>query len=330
MIRCTVLGVCFLGAIGAALAEDKDPVRDKLVAARTTYDNETKQVQKQTEDWLEKRETAARKAGDKKALDQVKDDRKGYEESGELPRTAPATLRLRHERARKAMDAAYAEAVKEYTKAKKDEEAAAVDEAWKAFGKASAAGAGGAVDLLALVDPKAHTVLGEWKKDGNSLVGVNPKFPGLIQLPYEPGEEYDLAADVRRVSGEEYFAFQLVAGGHRVTAALDTYPSKGFISGLGDIGGKGILDNGTAVKGQVMTAGKDYTVLCSVRSGKIDVSVNGKVVLAYKGEFNRFSIHSDFRVPDEKALAIQIGYATPYKIDRLVVTPVKGKGTILK
>src|SRR4051794_31588966 len=164
MIRCTVLGVCFLGAIGAGYAEDKDPVRDRLVTARTNYDNEMKQVHKQAEDWLDQRENAARKAGDKKVLDQVKDERKGYEESGELPRTAPATLRLRHERARKAMDAAYAEAVKEYTKAKKDEEATAVEEAWKAFGKASAAsaaGAGGAVDLLALVDPKAHAVLGE-------------------------------------------------------------------------------------------------------------------------------------------------------------------------
>jgi hypothetical protein len=331
MIR-QLVAISSIAVSTCVLAADKDPIKEKLLAARAAYDSEAGQVQKQTEDWLKKREETARKDGDKKLLDQTKAERKVYEETGELPKSLPGAVRLKQDRAVKAMDAAYAEAVKEYTRAKKDDEAASVEAAWKAFGgkTGTGTGAGAAVDLLALVDPKTHAVLGEWKKDGKSLVGVNPSFPGVLQLPYEPGEEYDIEATVRRVSGKEYFAFQLVAGGRRVNAAIDTWPSKGFITGLGDINGKGLLDNGTGVKGQVMKPEQDYTVACSVRSGKIELLVDGKVIVSYKGEFDRFSIHSDFRVPDEKALALQIGYTTPYKIDRLVVTPVKGKGTILK
>lgn len=191
--------------------------------------------------------------------------------------------------------------------------------------------AGGAVDLLTLVDPPAHAVLGEWKRHGKSLVGLNPKFPGVLQLPYEPGEEYDIAATVRRLSGDEYFGFQLVAGGHRINVAIDTWPSKGYLSGMGDIARKSLLNNGTGVMGRrFVQAGADYVVACSVRKGKIDVSVNGMQIISYAGEFDRFSIHSDFRVPNEKALALQIGYATPFQIDRLVVTPVSGEGKILK
>ncbi|AWM38327.1 Serine/threonine-protein kinase PknB [Gemmata obscuriglobus] len=189
---------------------------------------------------------------------------------------------------------------------------------------------GATVDLLALVDTRVHTVLGEWRRNGEALVGVNPQFPGVLQLPYEPGEEYDIEATVRRISGDEYFGFQLVAGGHRVNMAIDTWPSKGYFSGMGSIAGKDLLNNGTGTQGRrLVHAGTAYTITSSVRKGRISTSVNGILVTSYTGEFNQFSIHSDFRVQNPKALAVQIGYATPFQIDRLVVTPVSGNGKVV-
>lgn len=316
-------------ACAALAADDKDPIRDRLVAAKTAYDAEMEDVRKQATIWLDRREELAKKNADKKLLEQVKAERKALDD-GTVPKSV-AVLKPRQDKARTAMDAAYADAVQAYTKAKKTDEASSVTAAWKAFQEAHGLTAEGPLDLLSLVDPKAHAVLGQWRMDAkSSLIGVNPRFPAVFQLPYEPGEEYDLEATARRLSGEEYFGFQIVAGGKRLGVSIDTWPSKGYLSGLGAIDGKSLVDNGTGVKGQFITNNKDFTVRCSVRSGKIDVSFDGKVITSYKGEFNRFSIHSDFRVPNENALALQIGYTSPFKIDRLVVTPVKGKGTIVK
>src|SRR5262245_5536091 len=187
MIRCTVVVAFFAGAAALACAQDKDPIKEKLQAAKTAYDKETEQFQKQVADWLDKQEATARKAGDKKLLDQTKSDRQAFVDDGNLPTTLPAALKQKPVQARKAMDTAYDAAVKAYTKAKKDDQAAAVAEAWTAFQKS------GPPDMILLVDPKAHRVAGEWKVDGKSLVGKakDDKY-ATIQFPYEPGAEYDL------------------------------------------------------------------------------------------------------------------------------------------
>lgn len=325
MLRNAVAVLALFVFCVALCGQDADPVKERLFAAKGAFDAEWKAIRQQTEEWFDKREEAARKAGDKKLVDEIKAERDEFDDGGEAPKAAPTAIRARQERALKTLESAYAQAVKDYTRIKKDEHAAAVEGELQQLSTRLRG-----IDLLALIDPKAHGVLGEWKRDGRSVVGVNPQFPGVLQLPYEPGEEYDLEASVRRLSGKEYFGFQLVAGGKRLGVSIDTWPTKGYMSGIGNINGKSLLDNGTGVKGQFIHNGADLTVLCSVRSRKLDVSIDGKSVISYKGEFSNFSVHSDFRVPNEKALAVQIGYTSPYKINRLVVMPVRGKGTVTK
>jgi len=121
----------------AAGADDKDPVKEKLFAAKVAYDKEMAAYRAAVGEWLDKREEAARKAGDKKLVDQVKAERKAFDEDGELPKGAPAALKLRPAAARKALEGGYAEAVKAYTKAKKDDEAAAVEKELESFRKES-------------------------------------------------------------------------------------------------------------------------------------------------------------------------------------------------
>jgi hypothetical protein len=305
---------------------DKDPIRDKLVAARATYDAEIKQARKQAEDWLEKREATARKDGNKKLLDQVKEERKAFEEDGELPKAAPAVLRQKPAAARKAMDAAYAEAVKAYTRAKKDDEAAAVEEAWKAFGVT-----GPGIDLLALADPKEHAVVGEWKRDGKAaLVGVAAGKQARLQFPYEPGEEYDLEVKCKRLRGDDNFSAGLVVGGRQVLAVLDVLPQDGYRSGLNMVDQKGVDDNPTTVKGQFLKPDQVHTVTYSVRAGRVDVAVDGKPAYSFKGAATRLSLHETSRVPNEKALFLFIGVHTSFQFDQVVLTPVKGKGKVLK
>lgn len=310
-------------AVGAARSEDADPVKEKLFKAKIAYDKEMSEFRKQAEEWFDKREAAARKAGDRKLVDQIKTERDGFDEDGDLPKSAPVAMKQKHEKAVKSLEAAYAEAVKAYIRAKKDDEAAAVEKEQQAFATRA-----NTVNLLALVDPKAH-VFGEWKKDGRSFVAGGEK--GFrVQFPYEPGEEYDVELTVRRVAGDEGVGVALVAGGRQVCAVIDGWPGFGYWSGVDQIDKKPAHQNDTGVRGALLTANKTHTLIHSVRSGKIDLAVDGKVVTSFKGEFNRLSVDEGWSIPAKKVLYITIAPKTTYHIDRAVVRPVKGSGKILK
>lgn len=128
MIRCVIVLAGLLGATCALCAADeKDPVKENLLAAKVTYDKEMSAYRKAASEWFDKRENAARNAGDKKAVDAVKAERKAFDEDGVLPKTAPASVVQKPAAALKVMEAAYTDAVKAYTKAKKDDLAAAVE-----------------------------------------------------------------------------------------------------------------------------------------------------------------------------------------------------------
>src|SRR4051812_44202221 len=92
MYRGISVMACLFGMAVATWGDEKekDPVREKLFSAKVAYDNDMRQFRKQAEDWFDKREEAARKAGDKKAVDLIKDQREAFDEYGELPRAAPA------------------------------------------------------------------------------------------------------------------------------------------------------------------------------------------------------------------------------------------------
>ena len=325
MPRLLVPALAFLLAVGLSLrADEKDAVKEKLFAAKKEYDAEMKAYRTAAEAWFDKREEGARKAGDKKLVDQIKVERTAFDESGTLPKGAPAAIPQKATAARKALEAAYTQAVKDYVKGKKDDEAAAIEKEWKEL-------AGGlTLDLLPLVDLKTHAVSGEWKWSGKVLIGASTEKQGRLQLPYEPSEEYDIEVGLRRVVGKDGFSVGLALGDRQVLAMLDGWPALGYSSGLDLVDGKPARENTMAVQGQQLKAGKDHTIICSVRTGKIDMLVNGKAALSFKGEFARLSLFKDYVVPNPKALFLLLGPQSSYQIDRIVVTPVKGKGTILK
>jgi len=326
-----MIAIALLAAVACVAAgEDKDPIKEKLFAAKVAYDKEMRQLRKQVTEWFDKQEEAARKAGDKKRLDQIKEDRKAYEENSDLPKDAPYILQQKHPLAKKKLETAYAEAIKAYTKAKKDDLATAVEKEWD-----EVSGKNKAIDLLALVDPKVHSVFGDWQMNKKSLIcaanNTTTAQPRL-QFPYEPGEEYNIEVTVRRLEGNEGFGIGLVAGGQQLRALVDAYPPIGYKTGLELLDKKYVSSstNPTTVSGALLKADKENTILCSVRREKIEISVNGKLVTSYQGEFDKFSLPPTCTVPNKKALFLAVRQKTSYQIDRAVVTPVKGKGTILK
>jgi hypothetical protein len=78
MVRCVVMSVVLVGAVCVAFADDTDPVKEKLFAAKVAYDAEMTKFRTLVREWLDEREDAARKDGNKAIVDQIKAERKAF------------------------------------------------------------------------------------------------------------------------------------------------------------------------------------------------------------------------------------------------------------
>src|SRR5262245_24320068 len=113
-------------------ADDVAGVKEKLFQAKKEYDGEMQKFRKAVGEALDKREADARKAGNKKLVDQVKSDRDRFDKTGEPPaESAPALKQLAT--ARSALDKAYQAAVRDYLKLKADDDADAAEKERQQF-----------------------------------------------------------------------------------------------------------------------------------------------------------------------------------------------------
>ncbi|MFO0797129.1 MAG: RICIN domain-containing protein [Gemmataceae bacterium] len=127
-MRRLLLAAALAAFVHAAPAQDPaDPVRKKLDAAREAYNRELLKYQTGAVDWFNKQEEAARVRGDKKLLDAAVAQRAAYTAGGDLPPAAPKALRTHLDNPRKALEAAYADGIKSYVKARQDAAAAAAE-----------------------------------------------------------------------------------------------------------------------------------------------------------------------------------------------------------
>ncbi len=135
MTRFFTIAFCglFTALAGLAQTDAPDPIKAKIDAAKSALDVERSSFKSGVISSFEAREAAVRKDGNKKLLDELKWERKQYDEKGLLPRSLPAALRQKMSAAIAKVDAAYDQAVKQYTIAKKDDLATAVEKEHEAF-----------------------------------------------------------------------------------------------------------------------------------------------------------------------------------------------------
>ncbi|HEV3385095.1 MAG TPA: hypothetical protein VG097_09775, partial [Gemmata sp.] len=97
------------------------------------FDTEVQKFKKAVTDSIDKREEDARKAGNKKLVDQIKAEREAFEKSSDLPPTLSTAIRDIAIAARTKLDKAYAAAAKEYLRLKLDDAAEATEKERKEF-----------------------------------------------------------------------------------------------------------------------------------------------------------------------------------------------------
>lgn len=119
------LAVAALSSV-LAIAQD-DPIKKKMLKVKTAYEAEVAKLRTEVVAWYKKREEAARNAGNKKLIDELKQQREAFEAKEEWPLDMPSDLRTRLTKAKTQLETAYTTAIKEYTKAKKDDEASEIE-----------------------------------------------------------------------------------------------------------------------------------------------------------------------------------------------------------
>ena len=129
-LTCFVLG--FAIALTTVHGAD-DPSTDKLSRAKAAYEADIEKYKTAAIAWFDRKEETARKAGDKKTVDQVKSERQAFDDNGKLPTSAPTSMKNQITSARGALETAYKTAISEYIRAKRDDEAASVEKELATF-----------------------------------------------------------------------------------------------------------------------------------------------------------------------------------------------------
>ena len=116
--------ICFAASLvilaSSARGED-DPVRVSLDKAKAEYEQSIGEYEKLVGEYFDKKEDDAREKGSKKQVDRIKAERDTFNESGELPMSAPATLKIRPKSVLDKLSVTYTKAIESYTRNKQDE-----------------------------------------------------------------------------------------------------------------------------------------------------------------------------------------------------------------
>lgn len=125
MLRLLLLSTAFTFS-NMSNAED-DISYLKLQKALAAFDLAEEKYRNDVTAWLDKRETEARKRGDKGLVDQITIERDAFTTKSIQPKTLPRTIGNQFATAKRNMEFAYKAAIKDHTKAGRDEEATATE-----------------------------------------------------------------------------------------------------------------------------------------------------------------------------------------------------------
>jgi hypothetical protein len=167
--------VLFTLLVSVAVAgDDEDPVKARLEKAKEAYKSAREKNKEFLIDHLTKQEESARKAGKVEQVEKTKKALEAYQKGGPLPDGLAANVRQRFTSARVAMDNAFAAAVREYVKAKKDDLAADVQKDWDAF----------KIDVSD--DPTVVRILNK-KSEKYATISKGSNEPKVLQYPSATG-----------------------------------------------------------------------------------------------------------------------------------------------
>jgi len=164
------------------------------------------------------------------------------------------------------------------------------------------------LDLLALVDLKNDTVAGDWQWKDKRL--LSPGTPDAkLAFPVRPNGDYSFTVKFKRTQGEGGPILCLPVRDKHVNFALDAYD--GAFTALEAIDGHYVHSPGnpSQIKGKHVVTGNSHTLEATVQmkgdSATIVVALDGKRLVEWTGNPNRFSLNPAWRLKDDRQLGLR-------------------------
>jgi hypothetical protein len=178
------------------------------------------------------------------------------------------------------------------------------------------AAAGGALNLLELINLEKHLVHGTWTKVDGILVGggVNAS---RVHIPNTPPAEYDLIYSAQLVKGTNCgLLVGLIAGGNQSHVQIG--PDRFGICIRG-----GVTNNKYYVSNLNLPVTQPFQFICSVRKDSISTTLNGQKLLEYREDFAQLDSGPTMSMPVKNQLFVGAGGDGQWKITSISLKPVR-------
>ncbi len=186
------------------------------------------------------------------------------------------------------------------------------------------------LDVLPLVDVSRDAGVGNWKRVSDGIACENPAGANVLQLPYEPPEEYDFEIEFTTTGAGLNVNQYVAASGQMFAWKLNSHNVNPPLYGFELLDGKFAKENKEAAT-QIPDAIKDgqrYRSTVEVRRGSLRTLLDGKELVKWTGDFKRLSLEP--ATPMKHPGRIGIGsWRRPVTFHSVTVREVSGAGKLL-
>ena len=189
------------------------------------------------------------------------------------------------------------------------------------------------VDLLWLVNQNRSTEdnekdetiwsFGDWNWSDGVLTSPK-KFGARLQLPYSPPNEYRLTVVLEPLDVPNGLLLGNVVGGNQFVSLFSYRTPNGYVSAIENIDGRNV-GNETTVRGAVFKRGQISQVVVTVRANGIQMMVDGRRLINWKGKAERLSLSDYWATPDKRAMFLG-AYDCRYRFHRVTLETLAGEG----
>jgi len=185
------------------------------------------------------------------------------------------------------------------------------------------------VELLPLLD--AHrAVAGTWRTE--SAVEAEPPtllapkaFGARIEIPYRPPAAYRLTVVATPLDEPNGLVLGQRSAAGRFVVLLDFRLGDGRVSALENVDGRNVQANPTRIDGPVFRRGCPAVVVCTVRGDGVEVEVDGRTLIDWRGDPARLSLAEYWTTPTADALFLG-AYDCRYRFHRVTLEPLEAHG----
>lgn len=184
--------------------------------------------------------------------------------------------------------------------------------------------AGDSIDLLAQVDPETAWSQGRWTVVDGRLTSPR-EYGARIELTPMSMKAYRLTAIIEPLDEPNGLLFGHRIAGRRFVTLLSYAVDMRVLNAIENIDGQNV-GNESTIERSVFRKGQVSQIVVDVTDRGVTVSVDGTMLIRWRGRPEQLSLSDYWKTPDEHALFLG-AYACRYRFHRLTVQPLEQAST---